>query len=75
MLVPFERIQWADDSDHLYLDADRDTLENAPEFDPGAGYDRDYETSVVTAWGVPAYWMAGTYGADHSHWRDTSRSR
>lgn len=75
VLVPFERLQWATTGDHLYLDADRETVENAPEFDPEGGYDREYENSVVTAWGVPAYWTAGTYGADHTHWRDAERSR
>lgn len=75
VLVPFERLQWAGDGDHLYLDADRETIENAPEFDPDGGYDREYETMVVGAWGVPAYWTAGTYGAEHSHWRDTQRAR
>ena len=75
VLVPFERIQWSADGDHLYLDADRETIENAPEFDPAGGYDREYETAVTTAWGVPAYWTAGTYGAEHSHWRDTQRAR
>lgn len=75
VLVPFERLQWSAEGDYLYLDADRDTLENAPEFDPGAAYDRDYESAVVTAWGVPAYWTAGTYGAEHAHWRETQRPR
>lgn len=75
VLVPFEKIQWAAEGDHLYLDASRETIESAPEFDPGGGYDREYEDSVMTAWGVPAYWTAGTYGTDHRHWRDTERPR
>lgn len=75
VLVPFERLQWAAEGGHLYLDANRDTIEKAPEFDPGSGYDRDYESTVVTAWGVPAYWTAGTYGTEHSHRRDTVRDR
>lgn len=75
VLVPFERLQWAADGDHLYLDADRETIENAPESDPDGGYDREYETAVTSAWGVPAYWTAGTYGAEHTHWRDTQRER
>ncbi len=73
VLVPFERLQWAADGDHLYLDADREMIENAPEFDPDAAYDRGYETSVVTAWGVPAYWTVGTYGTEHRHWREGER--
>lgn len=75
VLVPFERLQWADDGSHLYLNADRETIENAPEFDPGGGYDREYETTVTTAWGVPAYWTTSTYGAEHMHRRDTARPR
>jgi sporulation protein YlmC with PRC-barrel domain len=75
VLVPFERLQWADDGEHLFLDADREMIDNAPEFQPGGGYDREYETTVITAWGVPAYWNADTYGTDHAHWRDPQRSR
>jgi hypothetical protein len=70
VLVPFERLQWLSDRDDLFLDADRDAIENAPEFDPNAGSDRAYEGSVMTAWGTPTYWTADDYGTRHSHWRD-----
>jgi sporulation protein YlmC with PRC-barrel domain len=75
VLVPFERLQWAAEGDHMYLDADRETIENAPEFDPDGGYDREYEQGVTTAWGVPAYWTTGTYGTDHTHRREGDRRR
>ena len=68
VLIPFELLQWS--GEDLYLPVDKHTLENAPEFDPYAQYDRTYEESVTTAWGVPTYWTAPTYGADHSHWRE-----
>jgi sporulation protein YlmC with PRC-barrel domain len=68
VLIPFEKLQWS--GEDLYLPVDKGTLENAPEFDPMARYDRTYEESVTTAWGVPTYWTAPTYGADHSHWRE-----
>lgn len=70
VLVPFERLQWLSDRAELFLDADREAIENAPEFDPNAGYDRQYEGSVTTAWGTPSYWTADDYGTRHSHWRD-----
>lgn len=69
VLVPFERLQWMPDGNELYLDAERDVIEAAPEFDPDAGYDRTYESSVTTAWGVPEYWSTNTYGTGHTHWR------
>ena len=68
VLIPFEKLQWSGDA--LYLPVEREVLENAPEFDPAAGYDRTYEESVTTAWGIPTYWTAPTYGTDHSHWRE-----
>lgn len=68
VLIPFEKLQWS--GEDLYLPFDKRVLENAPEFDPMAEYDRTYEESVVTAWGEPTYWTAPTYGADHSHWRE-----
>jgi sporulation protein YlmC with PRC-barrel domain len=68
VLIPFEKLQWS--GEDLYLAVDKQVLENAPEFDPMAQYDRSYEETVVTAWGVPTYWTAPTYGADHSHWRE-----
>ena len=55
--------------DDVYLDAEREVIEAAPEFDPEAGYDRTYESSVTTAWGVPEYWSTNTYGTGHTHWR------
>lgn len=69
VLVPFERLQWMADGDSLYLDAEREQIEEAPEFDPMGGYDREYEETVATAWGTPAYWATGGYGASHAHWR------
>jgi sporulation protein YlmC with PRC-barrel domain len=68
VLIPFEMLQWS--GGDLYLPVEKQVLENAPEFDPTADYDRTYEETVVGAWGVPTYWTAPTYGADHSHWRE-----
>lgn len=65
VLIPFESLQWS--GDDLYLPVERDVLERAPEFDPA--YDREYEESVTTAWGVSPYWMGPDYGRQHSHWR------
>lgn len=73
VLIPFEKLQWS--GDDLYLPVDKETLENAPEFDPMADYDRTYEETVVTVWSVPTYWTAPTYGAEHSHWREGSDER
>ena len=68
VLIPFEKLQWS--GEDLYLPVDKKTLENAPEFDPTAQYDRAYEEMVVTVWELPAYWTAPTYGTEHSHWRE-----
>lgn len=70
VLVPFERLQWMPDGNNLYLDAEREVIEAAPEFDPDAGYDRAYESSVTTTWDVPEYWSTNTYGTGHTHWRN-----
>jgi hypothetical protein len=68
VLIPFEKLQWS--GEDLYLPVDKQVLENAPEFDPMAQYDRTYEETVVSAWEVPTYWTAPTYGTEHSHWRE-----
>jgi sporulation protein YlmC with PRC-barrel domain len=68
VLIPFELLQWS--GEDLYLPVEKDVLEKAPEFDPHAQYDRDYEESVTSAWGVATYWTAPTYGSEHSHWRE-----
>jgi hypothetical protein len=68
VLVPFEKLQWS--RDQLYLPVERDVLEQAPEFDLNATYDRDYEEQVGTVWGADAYWQTPGYGSTHSHWRE-----
>ncbi len=68
VLVPFERLQWS--GNELFLPVDKQTLEQAPEFDPEQDYDRSYEENVSGVWGTPAYWTVPTYGTEHSHWRE-----
>lgn len=68
VLVPFERLQWS--GEDLYLPVDKETLEQAPEFDPMGDYDRTYEENLTTVWGTGTYWTAPTYGVEHTHWRE-----
>ncbi|HEX2141755.1 MAG TPA: PRC-barrel domain-containing protein [Candidatus Limnocylindria bacterium] len=68
VLVPFEKLQWS--SEDLYLPVEKSVLENAPEFDPTADYDRTYEEQVSGAWGIGPYWTTPEYGVRHSHWRE-----
>lgn len=68
VLIPFEKLQWS--GDQLYLPVQREVLEQAPEFDMSATYDRNYESQVGTAWGTDTYWTAPDYGSRHSHWRE-----
>lgn len=73
VLVPFERLQWS--GEDLYLPVEKQMLEDAPEFDPMADYDRTYEEGLTGHWGIATYWTAPTYGAEHSHWREGYENR
>jgi sporulation protein YlmC with PRC-barrel domain len=70
VLVPFERLQWSADGDHLLLPVERRVLEEAPEFDPQAGsYDQAYEEQIAGIWETEQYWSSENYGTSHSHRR------
>jgi hypothetical protein len=49
-----DRISWA--GRLVYLDLDRETIRNSPEFDPSAPVNREYELRLYDYYGRPKYW-------------------
>jgi sporulation protein YlmC with PRC-barrel domain len=49
-----DRISWA--GGLVYLDLDRETIKNSPEFDPSAPVNRAYELRLYDYYGRPKYW-------------------
>ncbi|MBD3288559.1 PRC-barrel domain containing protein [candidate division KSB1 bacterium] len=49
------RIDWAESK--VYVDLNRDNIENSPEFDPMKPVNRDYEVLLYDYYGRPKYWL------------------
>jgi hypothetical protein len=49
-----QRISWKDSK--VYVDLPRETIRNAPEYDPSARVNRDYETRLHEHYGHTRYW-------------------
>ncbi len=50
-----ERISWEEKT--VYLGLPRETIKNAPQWQPGSPVDRDYELRLYDFYGRPAYWL------------------
>ncbi len=57
LLAPhwIDRISWAENT--VFLSLPRETIKNAPEWQPGSPVDRDYELRLYDFYGRPAYWL------------------
>lgn len=49
-----ENVEWA--SSQVHVDLPRETIKGAPEFDPGAPINREYELRLYDYYGRPRYW-------------------
>lgn len=50
-----QKISWEDQK--LYMDLDRESIKDSPEYDPANAVNREYETRLYDYYGRPKYWL------------------